>query len=288
MKKTVLILGSSGFIGKNLAEQLNKKYKLLTPRHKELDLIKEEDVTKYFKSHKIDTVIYSVLVGGSRIEEHEEKELKTNLRMFLNVIKNNQHYRKLINFGSGAEYDKTRSIADISETNFGERIPTDEYGLFKYTCSKILENYDKPFVNLRIFGMFGKYEDYRYRFISYSILRNLKNLPITLNQNVYFDYMFIDDFVRIVDFFINNDSKEKVFNIGTGKKIDLITIAKKINRVSDKKTKIIIARKGLQNEYTCSNKKLMKALGKFSFTDFETSLKGLYFWYKKNLDFINL
>ncbi len=288
MRKTVLILGSSGFIGKNLAEQLNKKYKLLTPSHKELDLLKEKDVTSYFKSHKIDTVIYSVLVGGSRIEEHEEKELKTNLRMFLNVINNNQHYRKLINFGSGAEYDKTRSIAKVSETNFGERIPTDDYGLFKYTCSKILENYQKPSVNVRIFGMFGKYEDYRYRFISYAILRNLKNLPIKIKQNVYFDYMFIDDFVRIVDHFINNDSKEKVFNIGTGNKIDLITISKKINRIANKKVKIIIDHPGLQNEYTCSNKSLIKELGKFSFNDFDTSLKSLYVWYKKNLKFINL
>ena len=205
--------------------------------------------------------------------------------MFFNVIKSNQYYRKLINFGSGAEYDKTRSIEKVKETNFGERIPTDDYGLFKYTCSKILEHYDKPAVNLRIFGMFGKYEDHRYRFISYAILRNLKNLPITMKQNVYFDYMFIDDFVRIVDYFINNDSKEKVFNIGTGKKIDLVTIAKKINRVADKKTKIIIAKPKLKNEYTCNNKKLMRELGQFTFMDFDTSLKKLYFWYKKNLDF---
>ena len=285
MRKTVLILGSSGFIGKNLAEQLNKKYKLLTPSHKELDLLKEEAAFRYFKSHKIDTVIYSALVGGSRIEEYEERELKTNLKMFFNVIKSNQYYRKLINFGSGAEYDKTRSIEKVKETNFGERIPTDDYGLFKYTCSKILEHYDKPAVNLRIFGMFGKYEDHRYRFISYAILRNLKNLPIIMKQNVYFDYMFIDDFVRIVDYFINNDSKEKVFNIGTGKKIDLVTIAKKINRVADKKTKIIIAKPKLKNEYTCNNKKLMRELGQFTFMDFDTSLKKLYFWYKKNLDF---
>ena len=41
----------------------------------------------------------------------------------------------------------------------------------------------------------------------------------------------------------------------------------------------------LKNEYTCNNKKLMRELGQFTFMDFDTSLKKLYFWYKKNLDF---
>lgn len=287
MKKTVLILGSTGFIGRNLVEQLSNQYTFLTPQHKELDLLNEEEVSRYFKRHTIDVVINSVVIGGSRTEEHEENAFKNNIRMFFNITKNNKYYKKLIHFGSGAEYDKTRPIVLIKESSFGSRIPADDYGLFKYSCSKFLEA-DNKSVNLRIFGMFGKYEDYRYRFISNAILRNLKKLPIIMNQNVYFDYVFIDDFVRIVDFFIRNRTKEKVFNIGTGKRIDLHTIAKKINSIADKKSKIIISKQGLHNEYSCNNKQLMKELGKFSFTNFDKSLKILYSWYKENLNFINL
>ena len=43
-KKTIFITGAKGFIGRNLTEKLNKKYNLLTPSHKELDLLNEKNV----------------------------------------------------------------------------------------------------------------------------------------------------------------------------------------------------------------------------------------------------
>lgn len=283
----VLILGSSGFIGKNLIEKLRNKYKLLTPSHAELDLTKDDAVASYFRIHRVDVIINAVVVGGSRKEEHEEKALKNNLLMFFNIVNNSKYYKKLINFGSGAEYGKNRPLIRVSEDNFGMPIPTDDYGFFKYVCSKYIERSDK-IMNLRIFGLFGKYEDYRYRFISNAICLNLLGKPITMNQNVFFDYVYIDDFIKIVEYFINNKTKEKFFNIGAGKKIDLVSIAKKINLLADKESKIIVRKSGLNNEYSCNNKRLLKVLGDFKFTPIDEAIKKLYAWYKKNLQIIKL
>lgn len=285
--KKILILGSSGFVGKNLVEKLRIKYKLFSPSHAELDLTNDEAVSSYFKKQKIDVVINAAVVGGSRIEEHKENSLKNNLLIFFNIMRNRKYFKKIIHFGSGAEYDKNRVLKKIKEENFDLKIPTDDYGFFKYLCSQYIEKTEN-ILNLRIFGLFGKYEDYRYRFISNAICLNLLGRQITINQNVYFDYVYIEDFIKIVEYFINHRAKHKFYNIGTGKKIDLLSIAKKINDIAIKKSQIIVKNSGLNNEYTCDNTRLMEELGDFNFMPFQYSLDAHYDWYKKNIDTIKL
>ena len=285
-KKTLLILGANGFVGKNLVESFEKKYKILKPSRKELDLKDQKAVSKFFKNNKIDVVINAAVIGGSRTEEHEDSALRNNLRIFFNLLSNKKYYKKMIHLGSAREYDKRRSMAKIKEEQIDEQIPVDDYGLFKYTCSKVIENTEN-IVSLRIFGLFGKYEDYRYRFISNAICRNILEMPITVNQDVYFDYVYIDDFVKIVDYFINNKVKYKFYNIGTGKRINLLTIAKKINEVADKKSKIVVKKNGLNNEYTCDNSRLLSETRGLDFESLDASIRKLCQWYKENKSLVN-
>lgn len=280
-KKKILITGANGFAGKNLKEYLTNKYMLFTPSHKDLDLLREKEVDNFFMTHNIDVVIHTAVVGGSRKEETQESALSKNLRMFFNILRNKKRFKKIIYFGSGAEYDKRFPIAQVKESDFDKRVPADEYGYVKYLCSKYIEN-SENIVCLRIFGLFGKYEDYRYRFISNAICRNIFGLPITIRQNVYFDYLYINDFVRIVEYFIEHNTEHKFYNIGTGSRIDLKTIAEKINEISDKKSEILIKNSGLNNEYTCDNSRLTGEIKGFKFTEFDNYMTELYNWYKEN------
>lgn len=281
INKTVFVAGANGFIGKNLKEQLKNKYNLLTPGHNQLDLLDEQAVSDFFNKNKIDTVINCAVIGGSRKEEEVSSALYNNLKIFFNLLKNKNKYKKMIHLGSGAEYDKRKPIINVKESDFDKTIPQDEYGFFKYVCSKYIEK-EKNIVCLRIFGIFGKFEDYRYRFISNAIINNIKGLPITINQNVFFDYLYIDDFVKIVDYFISNNVKKKFYNVGTGKKTDILTIAKNINTISKKPSKIIVKNKGFNMEYTCNIQNLLKEYKSLKFNSFDSSLKQLYNWYKKN------
>lgn len=275
----VLITGSSGYIGKNLIEQLSNKYKLYTPSHKELDLLDEFAVDKYFKKNRIDVVVYCAVIGGSRKSEQVEDAFYKNTRMFFNIVKNKKYFKKMINLGSGAEYDSSRPLVKVKEIDFDQKVPINDYGFYKYVCAKYIQGVDN-IVNLRIFGMFGKYENYKLRFISNAVCKNIFELPITMKQNVFFDYVYINDFAKIVDYFINYKTSEKFYNIGRGKKIDLLTIANKINSISDKKSKIIIKNKGFNKEYTCDNTRLKKEIKDLNFTDFDQSLEELFKWYK--------
>ena len=284
--KNILILGANGFIGRNLVEKLSCKYHLLIPNRIELNLLDETPLEIYFKTNKIEVVINAAVVGGSRKEEHKNFMLQNNLKMFFNIIRNKKYFKKMIHFGSGAEYDKERALINIREEDFDKRVPEDDYGFYKYICSKYIEETNN-IVNLRIFGLFGKYEDYRYRFISNAICKNIYGLPITLNQDAYFDYLYIKDFIKIIEFFINNDTKYKSYNIGAGNPISLLKLAKKINEIADIESEIKVKKNGLNREYSCNNDRLKKEMKDFSCQSMSESLEELFGWYKKNKNSID-
>lgn len=285
MKKRIFITGGSGFIGKNLTDQLKNKYLIFSPRHEDLELLNEDAVRKYVRKNKIDVIIHCANIGGARDTIDIEDSLHINLRIFFNIIRNSHLVKKIINFGSGAEYDKTRDLVNVKEEEFDKRIPKDDYGFYKYVCSKLIEK-SRNILSLRLFGVYGKYENYKIRFISNSILKNLFGTPITIKQNVVFSYLHVDDLVKIVDLFIQHKTGHKIYNVTPDKKIDLISLAKIINKLSRKKSKINIINRGLNYEYSASNQRLKKEL-KINFTSYEQGIKNLIEYYKRILDKIN-
>lgn len=282
-KKRLLITGSTGFIARNIIETLKSKYDLIYPDRKELDLLNTINVEQFFKNGGIfDLVIHCAFIGGPRKFKDTPQTFMDNSIIFFNLIRNNTYFKRLINLGSGAEYGKQESLKNVTENKFDKLLPetADYYGFCKYMIAKYIERSDN-FINLRLFGVYGKYEDLTLRFISNSICKSILNMPIIINKNVYFDYLYIKDFIKILDYFINHKPIYKSYNVGRGKPIDLITITNKINKIATKKSPIKILSKGFANEYTCSNRRLLKELGSFRFTEFDESFKELYLWYSE-------
>ena len=95
------------------------------------------------------------------------------------------------------------------------------------------------------------------------------------------DYIYMPDFCKIIDYFINNDTHEKVYNLG-GAKCELVDLAEKIKKIAGNNSNIIIKKPGLSKEYTCDNEKLLEELGDFKLTDIDDALKEMYEWYISN------
>jgi GDP-L-fucose synthase len=275
----ILITGGTGFIGKNVLEQLKDKFVCLAPLGSELNLLKEDEVAIYLKNNHFDVVLHTATWNASRNSKKDlSKVLSNNLRMFFNIARRSDYYGKMIYYGSGAEYDRAHWIPKMKEEYFDTYVPEDDYGFSKYIMCKYTIS-SKNIYNLRLFGVFGKYEDWEIRFISNACCKAIYDLPITIKKNVFFDYMCIDDLVKISEWFMSHDTKEKIYNVCTGKTVDLLTLARKVLSISNKKLKIITRENGLDKEYSGDNSKLLKEINGYNFKDIDDSISALYKWY---------
>lgn len=140
--------------------------------------------------------------------------------------------------------------------------------------------------DLRLFGVYGKYEEWKRRFISNNICRSIKNMDMSINQNVKFDYLYIDDLCKIVEWFVTNTPKYNYYNVCTGKSVDLYAIANKINKVTKLERNIVIHKEGWKKEYSGNNQRLKNEIRNVEFTPMETGIDILYRYYYGNKESI--
>ena len=211
--KKLLITGANGFIGKNILSGIKDKYIVYAPKREELNLLESNNVLGYLEKNKFDIIIHAANVNTSRNKLNTcYDSLDGNLRMFFNLERCKDYYGKMFYFGSGAEYDMQHYIPDMKEDYFGTHIPSDPYGFSKYIMSKACSESNNIY-DLRLFGVYGKHEEYERRFISNAICRALAGKDITIQKNVYFDYLYIDDLKKIMQWFIENEPKHKHYNV---------------------------------------------------------------------------
>jgi nucleoside-diphosphate-sugar epimerase len=277
----ILVTGGSGFIGKNIAEAFATEHNVLAPSHNELDLTDDAAVREYLRSHPIDIIIHSATKPGHRNAPDPTHLIYNNTRMYFNLVRNADCFGRMIFLSSGAVYDLRHCRPKMVEEYFDSHVPADDHGFSKYICVKHMELLDN-ITELRLFGVFGKYEDYAIRFISNAICKTLFDLPITLRQNRYFDYLYIDDLMPVLDYFIFHKGSHKSYNITPNHVIGLKELAEKVKVISGKDLPIFIAQDGMGVEYSGNNGRLRKEIPTLSFTPIDSAIKRLYSWYEEN------
>lgn len=271
----ILLTGSGGFVGQNLKRSLSQFYNILSPRSIELDVTNTSQVINYFNNNDIDFIIHCGSIGGVRGKEDDVNTLNANLKMIDNLILAKKKATKIITFGSGAMYNKARHLKKVKENQIGKNIPNDLYGKSKMFIAQKIQN-RLDVVCLNIFACYG-YNEKPSRFPSYAINQNLKKDDIIINQNVVFDYLFIEDLNKIVEHFIMFGwDKQNIINITPTKSISLLEIANIINKISDYKSRIIIKNEILNFEYTGDNTQLLRYIPDFKFTTYEVGLSKLF------------
>jgi UDP-glucose 4-epimerase len=284
----ILITGGSGFIGRNLAEQFASRYEVFAPTSVELDLLNEQAVRDYLDEHSFDVVVHAATTRSNRRVAAPPDLLDRNCRMFFNLVRNlvpgQERFGKMIHFGSGAEYDRVDLPARVGEDYFDSRVPRDPYGFSKYICAKYVERSDR-IVNLRLFGVFGAYEDYTVRFISNACCRALKGLPIAIRQDVMFDYLYVKDLVKITKWFMENNARHKAYNICSGQPVALTEIARAVAReagqVSGRDPSVSVMNKGMGPEYSADNSRMLAEMGRYQYWGLPAAISDLYGWYRR-------
>ena len=147
-----------------------------------------------------------------------------------------------------------------------------------------MSNNNKKITNFRLFGIFGNYEDYSRRFISNNICNSLVGLPVSLNRNMLFDFIWVDDFCKFLDSIFDKIPLSSIsYNFCSGNPVSLLELAQIINKLMKNSDEIVIKNPGMNPEYSGDPSMLFNEIGKFSFTPFESSISKLIEFYKKTM-----
>lgn len=283
----VFLTGGNGFIGRNLREGFRSDIDVLAPSSKELDLTDQAAVEKYVESNDIDVVVHAATWNATaNTTKDTHQVLEKNLAMFFNLARLKDRYDRMIYFGSGAEYDRRHYVPFMKEDFFDVHVPQDQYGFSKYIMAKYTEGADN-IVDLRVFGCFGPHEDWEIRFISNAMCKALHGLPITMRQNVLFDYMWVKDLVPITEWAILGRPNRRHYNACSGEHIDLLTLAGLVKEVTGKDVPIIIGKEGMGIEYSGDNARLKEEMGDLRVTPIKEAVQMLRDHYRECLNSID-
>ena len=277
----LLVTGASGFIGRNLVERFPAGCQVAAPPRTELDLLDPVAVRGYLERHRFDAVIHAATERSNRALGPAPHLLERNCRMFFNLARNAHAFGRMLFLSSGAVYDRACVPSLVAEEQFDARVPSEDYGLSKYVCAKSIRE-DQEIYELRLFAVFGPYEDWRVRFISNACCRAVWDMPVVVRQNVFFDFLDVADLARLLEHFLTGTFRFRHYNLSTGGRVDLCTVAAEVVQASGKPLEIVVREEGLGAEYTASNRRLMAEIPAFRFRERRESVARLYDWYRSH------
>lgn len=288
-KKVVLITGGgpNGVTGKLFKELLIDEYIVLSPGSQELDLTDDAAVDEFFNTHHIDYVIHcATFRPNTNVLHMVDEELESNLRMYFALAKQAPKVKKIIYFGSGAEYNKARSIINMSEDEIGQSIPFNRYGFGKFIMNRDCRKSENIY-NFRLFGTINKYERPTKNVVSNICLKVIKGLPINLRQDCRFSFIDMNDVLLAVKRALSMDLLYHDYNLVLPQTYLLSDIANRIIKISGKDLPITFQTDGLNLEYTgCGQRFYNEFNPKFSPINY--SLQTVYNYYLQIADSINV
>lgn len=310
----VLITGSVGFIGFNLANYLLKnkdtvfgidnfdKYYSIKLKKKRLSILKKNkrfffeniDITDkkklkiFFKGRKIDLIINLAAQAGVRYSYiNPTKYVDVNILGFMNLIneakKNN--IKKIVYASSSSVYGESKNFP-LKENEILK--PKNIYAVSKKLNEEIAEFHHKisqiKFIGLRFFTVFGEWGRPD-MFMMKLFKSHITKKPFFLNNygNHLRDFTYIGDTVKAVaQLMKKNFVNHEIFNICSNSPINIYDIVKKFNEKNPVKVKLIEMHKADILKTHGNNKKLKKHFPKIKYSNFYSTFYKTFDWYKKN------
>ena len=289
-KKTFLVTGGTGFIGRNIVNLLLKKnYKILVlddgsrgvfnkTINKNIKYIKgdiREKKLLYKCLKKVDAVIHLAYINGTRyFYEKPDVILDVAIKGLINVFDGCKKYKiKELYLASSSEVYQT-PLKIPTDENEMLKIPDIYNPRYSYGGGKILTelmgiNYGKKFFKkLIIFRPHNVYgpnmgnEHVIPEFIKKMKSIKNKNFKIQGSGNEIRSFIYIEDFINAFDLILHKGKHLNIYNIGTNEKIKIKELAKKIEKIINKK--IIVRKSPLKEGGTkirVPNIKKIKMLG---------------------------
>lgn len=297
IKETVLLIGGTGFIGRNILEFVGNKnmfsdFKFIVlTRSSPKEII--ESVEYYIGDYSDKSVLIELFSKRSISKVFHLATSTTPLTSdnnFLNDIDGNLtatiglldvmkefkcNYILFLSSG-GAVYGE-KQIDKICENEICE--PVSSYGVVKLTIENYIKLYYKLFgINyliLRVSNPFGKFHTSESQgVINVSIRRALRGevMEIWGDGSQSKDYIYVDDLIEILFRLLKANTLNKIINIGSGQTLQLSLILNSISNLIPSLEINYSPSKLTDVKDFCLDISLLKSIINFKNTDFDTAL----------------
>ena len=279
--KSIAITGHSGVIGSEFVKEFNKNqfYKC------KIDITNKKKVFEWIKATNFDIFIhFAAIVPVNQVTSNKEKSYKVNFIGTKNIVDAILKYKRNKDiwffFASTSHVYKTEiKLKKLKETSI--KVPFNYYGKLKYKAEKyVIKKLKKNRINYcigRIFS-FTHYKQKKSYFVPSvfdKLLSKKKNI-IFKNVNIYRDFIHLEDLLNAIRILFKNKAVGE-FNIGSGKKVNLIEIINYVKRLTRINKKIIIEKNFSSGNLIADINKIkkFKFKPKFNFKDI------IFDYYKK-------
>jgi nucleoside-diphosphate-sugar epimerase len=246
----IAIVGSNGFVGRSLGSFLSNDYNVYPITSQSINLLDSKQTQDFLQKHKFDVIINA----AARMSDPASiNDTYNNLGLFMNLYNNRNWFGKMINLASGAEFDRSIDINNVTEEEIFNRMPNDSYGFGQNVKSRLC--YDtKNFYTLRIFNCFGSGELSSRLFPKFLSCTD----TFTITNDRYFDFFSIQDLCTVVEHFATASSiPYKDINCVYQNKLLISETILKFAEIKNITTPIEIT-SSIDKNYTGSGQKLAK------------------------------
>ena len=320
MKKKVLIIGGSGFIGLNLIKLLLKKnnFKIHATFNKnpisikannfkkiKIDLREEKPIEKLFKKEKYNYVIMSAgeIFNVKSNKKNLKEKMLSNIFIHTNCLKNVVKYKveKYIWISSSTGYPKVKKRKIFKEEDFFKEVPSSNHQIagwhsryFESVCENLSKISKTKFITLRPSEVFGEYDNFKSNFsriIPLSLNNIINKKKVILDKTFYIkkNYIYVGTLAYFIFKFIemkNLKNNYNVFNLSDDKSYSLIDIdkilKKNFNIGFNIKNKINLKSKDIFFK-SYSNKKILAFFKIKKVDSFKIGIKKTFLWRYNNI-----
>jgi len=258
--KKVILIGGSGFIGSHLAKRLAELDADITifcknpGRIKKLpfqnankikairgDVANYDSVKDSIKNQDVIINLAAIVQDNAGFEPYAD--IETNCKGQINILEARKRFNPksiYIFLGSRAQFGKVEE-KDLPVSEEHCQAPISLYGIHKQTAENYCKLYKRAFnlksIIIRLPQVYGTSltKEETDRIIDKIVKKAVKNEEFLVNgygRDIK-DLIYIDDLTDLLIKILNSDIEDGIFNAGSGEKIKLIDIAKKVIALSN-------------------------------------------------------